>query len=175
MKRKAVVRRAGRPSPFEGDKEAIVERICKGLENGIPLTSLCEPEELPSPSTVYLWCEKDAQIAGAIARARHVGFDAIAEDALRIADTPQEGVETTTEEDGSVSEKRGDMLGHRKLQIETRLKLLAKWDPKRYGDTDKTTVNVGVAVNNITVSETERAELMARKRAAAERARLAEG
>ncbi|MNT50547.1 hypothetical protein D3C72_1874720 [compost metagenome] len=30
--------------------------------------------------------------------------------------------------------KRGDMLGHRKLQIETRLKLLAKWNPKRYGD-----------------------------------------
>ena len=26
------------------------------------------------------------------------------------------------------------MLGHRKLQVETRLKLLAKWDPKRYGD-----------------------------------------
>jgi hypothetical protein len=29
---------------------------------------------------------------------------------------------------------REDMLGHRKLQIETRLKLLAKWSPKRYGD-----------------------------------------
>jgi len=27
-----------------------------------------------------------------------------------------------------------DMLGHRKLQIETRLKLLAKWNPKKYGD-----------------------------------------
>jgi hypothetical protein len=27
-----------------------------------------------------------------------------------------------------------DMLGHRKLQIETRLKLLAVWDPKRYGN-----------------------------------------
>ena len=27
-----------------------------------------------------------------------------------------------------------DMLGHRKLQIETRLKLLSKWDPKRFGD-----------------------------------------
>ena len=26
------------------------------------------------------------------------------------------------------------MLGHRKLQIETRLKLLAKWNPKKYGD-----------------------------------------
>ena len=35
--------------------------------------------------------------------------------------------------DGSTEVRRGDMLGHRKLQIETRLKLLAKWDPKRYG------------------------------------------
>ena len=26
------------------------------------------------------------------------------------------------------------MLGHRKLQIETRLKLLAKWSPKKYGE-----------------------------------------
>ena len=30
--------------------------------------------------------------------------------------------------------KKEDMLGHRKLQIETRLKLLAKWNPKKYGD-----------------------------------------
>jgi len=27
-----------------------------------------------------------------------------------------------------------DMLGHRKLQIETRLKLLAKFHPTKYGD-----------------------------------------
>ena len=27
-----------------------------------------------------------------------------------------------------------DMLGHRNLQIETRLKLLAKWNPKKYGE-----------------------------------------
>ncbi|HXD37446.1 MAG TPA: hypothetical protein VN624_12375, partial [Rhodanobacter sp.] len=34
-----------------------------------------------------------------------------------------------------VAERRQeDMLGHRKLRIDTRLKLLAKWDPKRYGD-----------------------------------------
>ena len=27
-----------------------------------------------------------------------------------------------------------DMLGHRKLQIETRLKLLACWNPSKYGN-----------------------------------------
>jgi hypothetical protein len=26
------------------------------------------------------------------------------------------------------------MIEHRKLRIETRLKLLAKWNPKKYGD-----------------------------------------
>lgn len=62
------------------------------------------------------------------------GEDAIAADCLRIADTPMEGVEFVTKADGGVEEKRGDMLGHRKLQIETRLKLLAKWNPKKYGD-----------------------------------------
>lgn len=59
----------------------------------------------------------------------------IAAEAMRIADTPVDGVETEEDESGAVVKvKRGDMLGHRKLQIETRLKLLAKWDPKRYGD-----------------------------------------
>ena len=33
-----------------------------------------------------------------------------------------------------VTIKKVDMLGHRKLQIETRLKLLAKFNPKKYGD-----------------------------------------
>jgi hypothetical protein len=68
------------------------------------------------------------------ARARLEGFDQIALDALRIADTQVEGVEITIDDMGKTTEKRSDMLGHRKLQVETRLKLLAKWDPKRYGD-----------------------------------------
>lgn len=64
----------------------------------------------------------------------------IAADCLRISDTPMEGVETTTKADGSIEVKTGDMLGHRKLQIDTRLKLLAKWNPKRYGDKIETTI-----------------------------------
>lgn len=69
-----------------------------------------------------------------IAHAREVGYDALAEEALNIADTPVEGVRTETAEDGAVKKTREDMLGHRKLQIDTRLKLLAKWNPKKYGD-----------------------------------------
>lgn len=144
-------RKPGRLMPFS---QAILDEICDGLAKGVPLTVMCKPDRMPDPSTVWKWREDDPKVFQAIARARQIGFDAISEDVLRIADTPQEGVETTTEDDGSVSEKRGDMLGHRKLQVDARLKLLAKWDPKRYGDAAaQTTVNVGVQVTNISVTE----------------------
>lgn len=89
---------------------------------------------MPAWRTVYDWTEANPDFAAAIARARIAGYDAIAHEALEIADTPMKGVETTTKANGDTEEKWGDMLGHRKLQIETRLKLLSKWDPKRYGD-----------------------------------------
>ena len=38
-----------------------------------------------------------------------------------------------------------DVIQRSKLRVETRLKLLAKWCPTRYGDTPPT-VNVGVGV-----------------------------
>lgn len=115
------------------DRAAIVDEICKRLAQGEPLAQICRDLHMPGVTTVWEWCRDDKRISESIAQARAIGFDVIADDCLTIADTPMEGVEITTDEKGT-SEKRGDMLGHRKLQIETRLKLLAKWDPKRYGD-----------------------------------------
>lgn len=118
------------------DRTVIVDEICKRLAQGEPLAQICRDLHMPGVTTVWEWCRDDKRISESIAQARAIGFDVIADDCLTIADTPMEGVEITTSEDG-VTEKRGDMLGHRKLQIETRLKLLAKWDPKRYGDLQK--------------------------------------
>lgn len=113
--------------------DAVVDRILDGLCAGTPLTQICRPDDMPAPRTVREWAETDEQLSAAIARAREVGFDAIAEEALRIADTPVDGKRIKRSEDGT-EEVVEDMLGHRRLQVETRLKLLAKWDPKRYGE-----------------------------------------
>lgn len=115
------------------DSLEIRERIIAGISEGIPLAVICREDGMPSVTTVWNWEQEDAQLSESIARARLIGFDAIAAEALRIADTPVIGEEITDSEDGRTI-KRADMLGHRKLQVETRLKLLAKWDPKRYGD-----------------------------------------
>jgi hypothetical protein len=112
--------------------EAISEELCNRISNGEPLRQICRDEHMPSWGAVYDWLEKDAKLASRVARARELGYDALAEEALQIADTPVEATKRTQSEDG-MTVTTEDALGHRKLQIETRLKLLACWNPKRYG------------------------------------------
>ncbi len=88
---------------------------------------------MPAWRTVYDWRREDEDFATRFAGARELGEEAIAQECLAIADTPLIGEETEESENGK-KVKRGDMLGHRKLQIETRLKLLAKWNPKKWGE-----------------------------------------
>lgn len=133
--------------------DSVVQRIIGGLSDGTPLTVICREDDMPSTSVVYDWMNSDPELFQQIARAREIGFDRIALEALRIADTPVIGEEITDSEDGRQI-KRADMLGHRKLQVETRLKLLAKWDPKRYGDKPDVTINNNVAAISGTVAET---------------------
>jgi hypothetical protein len=123
-------KKRGRPSKWS---ETTARRIIEGLSHGIPLTVICSPADMPGITTVWEWQQKNPDFSEAIARARESGFDQIALDALRISDTPEDG-ETIVEKPDGIEIRRGDMLGHRKLRVETRLKLLAKWDPKRYGE-----------------------------------------
>lgn len=115
------------------EKKRIKQELCERISEGEPLRAICREEGMPTWRTVYLWREEDKEFDTLIARARHIGFDAIAEDVLLIADTPEIG-EIITEKESGREVRREDMLGHRKLKIDARLKLLAKWDPKRYGE-----------------------------------------
>jgi hypothetical protein len=125
------LKKQGGQSKYTSD---IANAICERIAEGEPLYAICREKDMPAWRTVYDWIAAHPAFAAGFARAREVGFDAIAAQALQIADTPQEGVRSEVTDDGKTKEVREDMLGHRKLQIETRLKLLAKWSPKRYGE-----------------------------------------
>lgn len=138
-------KKTGRPSKYTPE---IAQEMCNLLAEGIPLREICRREGFPAWRTVYDWMVRDDEavaagggvgLSASIARAREIGYDALAEQCLMIADTPQMGRRTVyssgaEEDEDSMTVTEEDMLGHRKLQIETRLKLLAKWDPKRFGD-----------------------------------------
>lgn len=131
-----------RPSTYTDE---IVDEVIRRVSDGEPLAQVCRDDHTPALRTFYDWVEARPELSARFARAREAGFDIIAHDALRIADTPVEGV-TTQESDDGVKITREDMLGHRRLQVDTRLKLLAKWDPKRYGD--KQAIDLGGQAGN---------------------------
>jgi len=71
---------------------------------------------MPSDETWRNWCRDDKDLQEAYASAREAGFDAIASEVIPIID--------------NISEDPSS----RRVRAEYRLKLLSKWDPKRYGD-----------------------------------------
>jgi hypothetical protein len=130
------IAKTGRPSKYT---EAIALSICEQLSEGIPLREICRQEGMPAWRTVYDWMWRNEALSTAIARARDIGYDKMAEECLYIADNLHIGKKKVftsgaDDDEDSVTVTEEDMLGHRKLQIETRLKLLAKFNPKRYGD-----------------------------------------
>jgi len=124
----------GRPSKFS---QEVADEICERLSQGEPLRQICRDERMPSWRTVYDWKAAHADFAARIAHAREAGFDAIAEECLEIAD--ETAFDTVIGENGDRANT--EWISRSKLRVETRLKLLAKWDPKRYGD--KVDVNHG--------------------------------
>ena len=101
------------------DSPEIRERIIAGISEGIPLAVICRENGMPCDDTVRNWADEDERFARDIARARECGFDQIAH---RLRSTSR-----------GIGESTGDVVRD-KLIIDTDLKLLAKWDPKRYGD-----------------------------------------
>lgn len=134
----AVAPKIGRPSKYSPE---IARIICEQLSDGIPLRQICRDNDgFPAWQTVYDWMYRDdalgeegVGLSRAIARARDIGYDALAEDCLHIADNTEMGQKQVLTDEGA-STTIEDMLGHRKLRIETRLKLLAKFHPTKYGD-----------------------------------------
>lgn len=138
----------GRPTLYT---DAIADEILERLSGGETLSSICRAEGMPHRSTVHDWKRAHAAFGVSFLEAKVDGYDAIADECLRIADTPLPGMTerfewVVTDADPAnpevkparewrcVERRVEDAIAHRKLQIETRLKLLAKWDPKRYGD-----------------------------------------
>lgn len=128
----------------------IADEICARLAEGEPLRQICRDEHMPAWRTVYDWRTKNPDFDAAIARAREVGFDAIAEEALRIADTPIVVEEVTEGGKYGLTVKRSDAVDHRKLQIWTRLQLLAKWSPDKYGERIQQDIKGNLALNVVT-------------------------
>lgn len=123
-------KRGGQP-PGTGSRYTIVlsELICADLSNGKPLRQICREIDIQW-STIYRWRKAYPDFDMRFEIARSMGEEALAAECLDIADDTSRDFVTT--DDGPVFDK--EHVQRSKLRIETRLKLLAKWNPKKWGD-----------------------------------------
>jgi len=144
----------GRPSLFT---QALAARICERLADGETLLAVCRDETMPSDATVRRWAIEDQSgFSAQYARAREVGYAKMADEILEIANTPKPGV-TVTEKPTGTETRSGDMIEHRRLQVDTRKWLLSKALPKVYGDKQQVEHSGSIDFNNTIAAMRERA------------------
>jgi len=116
----------GRPTKYT---EALVDEICTRVSNGTPLREICREEGKPTWSTFYDWLRKDKELSARFAQARELGTDAIAEDLL--GELYEEPERILSEGGNRIDQGYVSLV---KARADIKLKLLAKWNPRRYGD-----------------------------------------
>lgn len=122
--------KVGRPTKYT---QELADSICAELALGKSIRTVCAEDDMPSVATIFNWFRSQPEFLEQYTRAKEESADAMAEEVLYIADTQKVGVTKTIKPSGEEI-KEEDMLGHRRLQIETRKWLMAKMKPKKYGD-----------------------------------------
>jgi len=107
----------------------LAQEIFRRISMGEPLLQICGDEGMPTRQAVYNWVHSDETLALQFARAREEGCDAMAEESLAITDSQPLAVFD------DAGNKRYDpgSIAWNKNRAEHRLKLLACWNPKKYG------------------------------------------
>lgn len=125
----------GRPSIFS---QELAEQIATLLTEGTPLAVICRKPNMPNFSTVYRWERDNEEFRMLLAGAREAGTHFMADDSVRIADDPELDP------------------AHKRVMIDTRLRLIGKWNAKAYGDKVDATVTHRGGVQMVITPEDEK-------------------
>lgn len=126
-----VVQVMARPTKFA---QAKADAICERLAEGESLRAICAGGDMPNKATVFRWLAAHDEFRDQYALARESQADALFDEILHIADTQQIGQKVKKLANGKKEISSGDMIEHRRLQVDARKWMAGKLNPKKYGD-----------------------------------------
>lgn len=135
--------RIGRPP--EEIPEDIASALCEWLSKGRPMSEFCARKGMPSVDTINQWRRADPIFHQRVADARAIGFDTLADEVLLIADNSENDY---MERNGKL-QVDNECVARSRLRVDARLKLLACWDPTRYGNRTKVEHSGGVSLASL--------------------------
>ncbi len=116
--------------------QALADSICCRLAKGETLRQICRSEGMPSDTAVRQWAlDESSPFSSQYARARELGYAAMAEELIDIADDGTNDWIEREREDGRIETVVDhDHVARSRLRLDTRKWLLSKALPKVYGD-----------------------------------------
>jgi hypothetical protein len=112
----------------------IAETICARIAAGEAVSVICKTKGLPARSTFYMWVDKSAAgnevyagLAEAYSFAMSARTELMAEEILAISDGKMPAIDVPEESAGERNQRD-------RLRVDTRKWLMAKMQPKKYGD-----------------------------------------
>lgn len=124
--------KSGRKPTPDDEKQCIITHILTELATGRPVSRTCREDKVCDAKTFWRWYFNDDELRQKVADARASGVEAKMDQAMDVAETPMIG-EIVTVEGEKRTVKTEDMLGHRKLLVDTIHKQAQMLKPKTYG------------------------------------------
>lgn len=123
----------GRPSAYTPELAA---KICEEIATSTrSLGAICdESDELPHPRTAWRWLTQHEEFRQSYSLAREMQQELVAEECIDIADETSNDTITKTSKSGAEYEAPNhEWISRSALRVSTRLKLMEKLSPKKYG------------------------------------------
>ena len=124
------------------ETDLIFSEIIEDIENGSSLIGSLRKENRPTTETFYKWIDGNEDKTKRYARAAEKRADAIFEEILEISNHSDEDHTPFT---------GGNVIQRDRLKIDARKWMLAKMNPKKYGDSIKTEHSGEVTTNIISL------------------------
>lgn len=115
--KKPAAKKTGRPHGYTEEKAL---EICELVADGQSINKISKMPDMPARSTILKWFRDVPEFSDMYMRAKEIGFEVLADEIIDIADAAEN---VKTEE-----------LRRHQLMIETRKWLLAKLQPRKYGE-----------------------------------------
>ena len=115
------------------DKEKIYNDILARIEQGESLLQILKDDGMPNRVTFFVWMKETDEKTNNYAKAMESRQEKLFDEILEIAYQTEEG-ETIKSTMHGIETTTSDMLGHRRLKIDSLKWVLSRMNPKKYGD-----------------------------------------
>jgi hypothetical protein len=111
--------------------QELFDTILSRIEEGESLVKICKDDNMPSKSGFYKWLKEFPELVDKYAHACEARADKIFEEIIEIADDSSNDF-IRVEKGESIENK--EWVNRSKLRVDARKWVLAKMQPKKYGD-----------------------------------------